>query len=275
MKELIRMDFYRLRKSNTLKICMAVIMLGIAGITCLFKAVFSFLDIEKIEAAGGDETELEALLEMDAYNFTLIGLSLSQILGIIICVFIAVYVAGEFQQRTINLAVLKGYKRTQIYISKYINAILGTIIIYVVSFVSIFGISGICFGFNFDIEGSVGKFILVLFIDLLLYLGMASLFVMLSFITNHEGITMTIGTVLLVLVTTGFSVIDSSVNGNGNIPFEEEVRSGKYWIATVIEDFSYLEIKNNEAVMAVIIAVTYMVITGILGNICFKRKDLK
>ena len=275
MKELIRMDFYRLRKSNILKICIAVIMLGTIGITCLFKTVFSFLDIEKIEAAGGDETELEALLEMDAYNFTLIGLSLAQILGIIICIFVAVYVAGEFQQRTINLAVLKGYKRTHIYISKYINTILGAVIIYMCSFLFIFVTAGICFGFDFNIEGSLGRFIFVIFMDLLLYVGLASVFVMLSFFTCHEGITMTIGTIVLVLLTTGFSVIDSSINGNGSIPFENEVRSGKYWLATIIEDFSYLEIKNNEAVMAVVVAIIYIVITGIIGNLCFKRKDLK
>ena len=119
------------------------------------------------------------------------------------------------------------------------------------------------------------RFVLVILLDLILYVALAGFFVMISFFTAHEGAAMTIGTVLLVLLTTGFSVIDSSINGNSSIPFEEEVRSGKYWVATVIEDFSYLEIKNNEAGFALILAVAYFIITSILGILCFRKKDLK
>ena len=86
---------------------------------------------------------------------------------------------------------------------------------------------------------------------------------------------MTIGTALLVLMTTGFSVIDSSINGNANIPFNEEVRSGKYWIATVIEDFSYLEIENYEIRFALILIIVYLMLTSILGILSFRKKDLK
>lgn len=275
MKELIKMDFYRLKKSNALRICIGAMMVGFIGITLLFKAILSLLDLEKLEAAGGDESELEALQVMDAYNFTLIGLSFAQILGIVICVFVVIYVAGEFQQRTVNLAVLKGYKREHIYLSKLLNATLGVTVIYIASFVSVFITAGICFGFDFDIEGSVLRFVLVIIVDLLLYVALAGFFVMISFFIVHEGAAMTIGTVLLVLLTTGFSVIDSSINGNSNIPFEEEIRSGKYWLATVIEDFSYLEIKNNEACFALILSVSYLVITTVLGILRFRKKDLK
>jgi ABC-type transport system involved in multi-copper enzyme maturation permease subunit len=275
MKELIRMDFYRLKKSNTLKICTGAMMIGLVGITLLFKAVLSLIDLEKLEAAGGDETELEALQAMDAYNFTLIGLSFAQILGIVICIFVAVYVAGEFQQRTINLSILKGYKREQIYFSKLFTTIIGTSVIYLASFLSVFVAAGICFGFKFNIAGSLLRFILVIIVDWCLYIALASFFVMISFITSHEGITMTVGTILLILLTTGFSVIDSSINGNSSIPFEEEVRSGKYWIATIIEDFSYLEIKNEEVIFAFIVVVGYLIITSIIGILRFRKKDLK
>ena len=275
MKELIKMDFYRLKKSNAFRICIGVMMAGFIGITILFKAVLSLLDLDKLEAAGGDETELEALQVMDAYNFTLIGLSFAQILGIIICVFVAIYVAGEFQQRTINLAVLKGYKREKIYFSKLVITMLGVALMYILSFVSIFITAGICFGFKFDIEGSLNRFILVIIMDLLLYVSLAAFFVMISFLTTHEGAAMTIGTALLVLMTTGFSVIDSSINGNGNIPFNEETRSGKYWLPTVIEDFSYLEVENNEVRFAVLLSAGYLLLTTIVGILGFRKKDLK
>lgn len=275
MKELIKMDFYRLKKSMALRVCIGVVMAGFIGITILFKAVLSFLDVAKLEAAGGDETELEALQVMDAYNFTLIGLSFAQILGIIICVFVAIYVAGEFQQRTVNLAVLKGYKRGQIYLSKLLNTMLGVAVIYIISFVSVFLTAGVCFGFDFDIEGSLDRFLLVVLLDLILYVSLAAFFVMISFLTTHEGAAMTIGTVLLVLLTTGFSVIDSSINGNSNIPFSEETRSGKYWIATVIEDFSYLEIENHEVQFAVVLSIGYLLVSSLLGIWYFRKKDLK
>lgn len=275
MKELIKMDLYRLKKSHALKVCIGVMIAGYIGITLLFKAVLSLLDVAKLESAGGDETELEALQAMDAYNFTLIGLSFVQILGIVLCVFVAIYVAGEFQQRTINLAVLKGYKREKIYVSKLLTAMLGAALIYILSFVSVFFTSGLCFGFDFDIEGSVLNFFGVILLDLLLYVALTAFFVMIAFITTHEGAAMTVGTVLLVLLTTGFSVIDSSINGNSSIPFDEEVRSGKYWIATVVEDFSYLEIEKKEVLFAIVLAIVYIILSGILGMIFFRKKDLK
>ena len=275
MKELIKMDFYRLKKSKTLRVCIGAMMIGFIGITLLFKVFLSILDLEKLEAAGGDETELEALQLMDAYNFTLIGLSFAQILGIVICVFVAIYVAGEFQQRTVNLAVLKGYKREHIYPSKLFNAMFGTAVIYIASFLSVFGAAGVCFGFEFEIEGSLLRFFLVILMDLLLYVALAAFFVMISFFTCHEGAAMTIGTVLLILLTTGFSVIDSSFNGTSGVSFDKEVRSGKYWIATVIEDFSYLEIKNEEITFALVLVVVYLILTSVLGILRFRKKDLK
>lgn len=267
MNNLLKSEFSKLFKQKVFYIASVVIVLLGAFISFLFYAVISLANDNLINAAGGDSDDLAALKDLDGVNFSVIAISFVHIIGIMLIVILAIYIANEFTNRTIKNPIIKGYSRVKVYLSKLIPSYFVVLCLAVLFEVSSVVVATLLWG-----KGALSKtdtigMIKSVSLELFLYLGLVSFFVALAMILQSNGLFIGISLTILILISGGFSAADNFLGDDAN--------TGKYWIVTAIEDSGLIDISNADIITGLIVGTIYIVIPTLIGIIYFRKHDLK
>jgi len=181
--------------------------------------------------------------------------------------FISIFVASEFSKGTLKNVISKGYSKTKVYFSKLIACCLAsTTIIAVVAIINTL-LATTFWGFS---EGSIVwiKLISILSVKLLSFYALVSLsvFIAMTVRSSVGAIAINIGVVQFTpaLLTSIAVIIRKEIN-----------LFVKYELSTVIIRLSdYKMVEQHEITSALIISLIYIVITCIIGNIIFLRRDI-
>jgi ABC-type transport system involved in multi-copper enzyme maturation permease subunit len=116
MKALLRADFFRLRKGRTF-----YIFLSLSALFALALIIFTYImntnASDLLKAHGGQDGAGEALIGLNVFSFLLYGFDLSNGLGIMAVIAVALFVGREYSTGIIRNKIIAGHSRAAVYLS--------------------------------------------------------------------------------------------------------------------------------------------------------------
>lgn len=264
MSNILKSEFYKLKKSKAFYICIAA---------CAALAVFIAFEIQHETAQAvlrPQDPELASFLAMRPHlgGAWFIGQSFSQgMLSLICAVFVSIFVAVEFNFGTMKNIVSKGFNRVQVYIAKFIASSAAALVMLVV-FMVVAGIAGtVLWGFNPSGATNVGNLIPLFFTQALLIIAFTAVFVFVAMSLRSNGASIAVNISAVVL----FDVLLQAAN----LLIGNSVTLSDYWIAGNISKLATLSPTAPDVTRGIIAAVVYTIAALLAGSTLFKKQDIK
>ena len=251
MLNLIRMDFYRLFKSFSLWITLAV-----TAIIAIVIGLFYNL----IELSGNETFAIDEII-MEIFSGTDI---------LIICtIFISLFVYADFKNGFIKNIAGQLNHRSKLVLSKSVIMITYITILILVYFISLTLILALT-GNNFSFDISVDLFIFIA-IELILHFAFGSIIIMLCVISNSNALSIAIG----IMMSSGiFSLLYSGIDY-----LIEKLDLGisfSVYDYSLMNNIKYMTIhKESDLVKALCVGIVFYVISLALSMLAIEKKDIK
>jgi ABC-2 type transport system permease protein len=256
MSNLLRSDFYRLFKSKSFYICMAVeACLFILGIVVLYLMQNSDPTMVITDPSSGIDYGMSAVF----------GSDLIMLIGIVI----GIFVTAEFSHGTMKNVVSKGYSKIYIYLSKLITMIAASyIFIAVVILVGTISAT-IVTGNLGDFSGEyVGWMFKTLGIEMLLYASVTSLFLMLSMVVKNLGGVIAINIIYALMAERLiFTLLQYAV--------KSKIKFTEFSLLNNISFYAADTATGSDYLRSAIVGLVVLAVTTVLGIWAFTKSDIK
>lgn len=251
MINLLRSDFYKLRRSKSFFICLGILAIFVSYIIIDFKSSSHI----KEKLSPSTFHWIYMLFEERAF--------LPYFISVFQSMFITMFITNEYSTGTIKDSVSLGFSRIKIYMSKLITVSLGSIVMMIVAifFTEITSI------FVFGIYGFFSMYDLLLLVRMfliqgLLYTAYGSIFLMIAFLIKNIGGTM------------AFSIFFSLIIGSLG-----SVVGNSYWgRILLLMNFSPNAVPHPQVMdvkIAIAVALFYLTLCSTIGGLIFKKQDIK
>lgn len=275
MINLLRGEFYKLFRSKSLYICCAVVAVFVVmmyGMFCLTDAVqqgtmengsfgvtVSYEGTEEV-ASVWDEMDIAT---MAPFFFSSIG-------GIIVTIFAAVFVFGEYASGAIKNVVGKGYKRGTVFASKYMATAVGAVVIefvmmlaFLLCEVTILKADRLNAEVFAEICGYAG-------IQFILGAALTGIIVLINQICRNLGAGIAIGVGVIMFssfITTGLNAVLTY--------FKINVDVSEYWVVDLISSCPMTGMDNGMIIRVIASAIVWFVVALGAGIVHFGKVDVK
>ncbi|MCT8975266.1 ABC transporter permease [Clostridium sp. CX1] len=251
MLNLLRADFYKLRRSKSFFICLVMIAFFVAYVILDFSS----------------SAHMKERLSQSTFHWIYMLFKERAFLPYFIpmfqAIFITMLITSEYSAGTIKDSVSLGFSRSKIYISKLITVSVGSILMMLVAifFTVITSI------FVFGIYGSFTTYDLLLLVRMfliqsLLYTAYASIFLMIAFLIKNVGGTMSFSIFFSLILGSLGSVVGNSYLGR----------------ILLLMNFSPTAVPQPQVVdirIAIAVALFYLILCLGIGGFIFKKQDIK
>ncbi len=216
MKKLLQFELFKLRKQKSLYICSAIILAGLllsalAGFV-LTKALGSFMG-EEIPVPTAMDLVLSAVSSAD---FTLI-----------VSIFIALYVCGDYSQKTIKNIYSRGFSRSHVYFSKLIICMAYVVVMYIITEIFAFALGSAFFGF----KPQGGRIFWLLLGQLFVCIASASFCYAIASVIKKTGVVLAIVILVPMALTVILTLADTLIKVKmSDIINTENFALSDYWL---------------------------------------------
>lgn len=251
MLNLLRADFYKLKRSKSFFICLLMSVLLVAYI------IIDFSSSAHIKEQLSPSTFHWIYMLFNEKAFLPYFIPLFQ------AIFITMLITNEYSTGTVKDSVSLGFSRIKIYISKLITVSVGSILMMIVAILT----TAITSIFVFGIYGYFSMYDLLLIarmflIQVLLYTAYGSLFLMIAFLIKNIGGTMV------------FSIFFSLMIGSlGSV-----VGDGYLGRILLLMNFSPTAVPHPQVLdisIAIAVALSYLIFCTGVGGLTFNKQDIK
>ncbi|MDD6488349.1 MAG: ABC transporter permease subunit [Clostridia bacterium] len=268
MGGLIKADFKKLFKGKTLLVCSIIAVCFGALMIYIMNMSINMIESQlgmMSSIMGGEDAilELSGIPQRNVWSMVNYLFTDSDV-GILTAICICVFITSEYSMGTFKNSVSRGFSRTQIYISKFIVSVVSSLII-----VSLFVIGGIIVAFismptNTDV--SLWQMILMIFTYLILAVASASMYLMFAMLFRKTGVSVATSICIVVFVSSIFQVLGVFVENFSNY--------SRFWI---LNTFTIVEKSclDGEIYIPLLIGLGYIVVTGAIGLMVFRKRDIK
>ncbi|MGG5460894.1 ABC transporter permease subunit [Clostridium sp. B9] len=265
MINLLKSDFYRLRKSSVLKISLISMTLIILLLNILFLSEDNFLAINR--AFMNDRFygfTMGDIVGNESYiKFFYSTVSLSPFIIIIILFLVVDMVISRYKNGTLKNVISYGHSRSKIYLANIITIFIGVAIIIIFTLVVSMGILSVIF----QSKDALTKDIIVEVLKatgiwIIILSTIASIYSLLATIIKNKAVIATFGALYTFL---GTALI---IEKWGNYLFDKEP-------SFMILDFAAKPINNPLFSTWIINCLIIIVVTNILGCIVFNKQEIK
>jgi ABC-2 type transport system permease protein len=251
MLNLLRADFYKLRRSKSFFICL------------LMNAIY----VTYIIIDFGSSAHIKEQLSPSTFHWIYMLFKekafLPYSIPVFQAIFITMFITNEYSTGTIKDSVSLGFSRRKIYMSKLITVSVGSILIMlaaifltVITSIFVFGIYGYFSMYDFLL------FIRMFLIQSLLYTAYGSVFLMIAFLIKNIGGTM------------AFSIFFSLILGSlGSL-----VGNSYFGRILLLMNFSPTAVPHPQSVdisIAIAAALSYLILCSGIGGFTFIKQDIK
>lgn len=269
MRDLLRANFYRLRRSRSLLLCMA----GAFVIAVCFLLKFS----------DGDDSSLDDLF-----------LQTLPFLPIACAVFVSLFLGVEYQEGLLRNKLIAGRSRTCVYLTAFTAALTGCLAILAAWALSA-GVGTIRFGW---FRASAPELLMQACTIILLTAAVAAILTLAAMLIPNRAISAVIAILLAlgllvlgsvfynalcepelytgaVLTANGFEIGDPTPNPNY---ISGSLRTVYQWIVDILPSGQAILLANHELerpVLSMCASACIVLLTGAAGMAIFERKDLK
>lgn len=251
MLNLLRADFYKLRRSKSLYICLGIIALFVTYI------ILDFSSSAHIKEQFSPSTFHWIYMLFNEKAF------LPYFIPLLQAMFITMLITSEYSTGTIKDSVSLGFSRTKIYLSKLITVSVGSNLIMLVAII----FTGITSIFVFGMYGSFSMYDLLLLVRMfliqgLLYTAYGSIFLMIAFLIKNIGGTMAFSILFSLILGSLGSVVGNSALGR----------------ILLLMNFPPTAIPHPQAAdmrIAIAVALSYLIMCSSIGGLTFNKQDIK
>ncbi len=272
MVRLLKADFYKLFRRKAFYICLLVCGL-LAFITVATNVmIYNFSEKEMLEA-GFSLEELTLGEEMTGFT-AMVNITPSNWL-IVLGVMISMFVCLDFSSGIIKNVASKGFKRFEMYLSKYIISIFCVIAFMIFQLIVVF-ISATFMskhGIGEMPEHYISGLLATFGINLLIAMSIAAFFTMISFIVRKIGGSIAINLCTISFIGVIFKFIDGII---------ENVTNNKVFELSKYISFSYMDtfrgydttVYQSDIATAIIVSICWLIVATGVGIACFQNRDI-
>lgn len=270
MLNIISGDLYRLKKSKSVAICMAAMIL----ITVFLYLIMNWA----LMVARGEASEITGAVHVTV-NDGVLALTDADIISdvvsskyftVIFAIFVCVWVTSEFSSGAIKNTVGKGCSRVKVFLAKYITAVGIVLAMSVVSYI-VAVLAGVLFAGTDGVNGAfcleIIKYVGVQFMLLAAYAG---IIVAVSELTRSMVAGIVVSVIIELFSLKLFNIIDLMIELAGI-----DLGLSGYWIMGTMFDSYVGDISASLAGRAAIVSAFWIVVSLGVGMWHFKRTDVK
>jgi ABC-type transport system involved in multi-copper enzyme maturation permease subunit len=183
-------------------------------------------------------------------------------------VFVALFIASGFKQGNIRSEISFGYRRTEIYFSKLLSAIIGSGLIMVSTLMTGLAAGTAFFGLGSDFNSDIFvQLIRSFYLIILVSMAFSSIYVLICFIFKEPGI--------ITGVFIGFIVlINNLLVAQLSMRFEWFKKITEYFLEAQMYSVASPTISGKNALSAVAYTLAVIAVSSFIGCKLFKRMDI-
>ncbi len=281
MKNLIRSDFYKLKKAKSFWVCMVL-----AVALAVFSVLIMDFSVKLMDKAPQQTAQEETALSESGLNVSTNGIPMSsndlnassilliQFAGtttILIAVFISLFVGGEFSHGTVKNLASKNYTRTQIYFSKVTVSTIAAIIMTILYAIVATGLGTVLWGFGEVGSSFVANTCKGILIELLLVSAFTSVFVMFSMLIRQNGGAIATNIFFLEFISLIVMLGEMIINKI----FDTSITLSNYLIDTNMTQIATSEITGKLAIRGISVSFGFFIVATAIGLFTFQKRDIK
>jgi len=262
MLNILKSDFYKLKKSKAFWICTAL---------CVLFAIFmvSAMQMGMSRAIGDpNNPEYASMLEMSTQASGIWALQYFLPMGfniVFIGVFVAIFVSSEFGFGTMKNTLSRGSKRIKVFFSKFIVcscAALGMLFAFMLALVA----SGAIVWGSFGIATFLGMLSMI-WLQALLIIAFTALFTFISMSMRSSGGAIATNIICVTMASTLLSAISMLFGGSINL--------SDYWLSSSVSKLATLAPASGDVVTGILVAAGWGIASLLVGTTLFKKLDVK
>lgn len=280
MKQLLKFEMRKLFRARVLYIClgiMVLLLLIFAGTNKLIdSAIYGFYEEgeeyspEDFYTSSDDEVSGNMVNSMGISPGANNGLnrmlgSLSNVYVIMVLgVFAAVFICGDFGNNVVKNIITKGYTRTEIYFSKYIITLAVSLAFSLIAML----VSFLCGTFMWNIgSGWSAKVILLIVLQLISVAAYSSLFVFLAAWLKRVGTTLAACIAIPIAMPLILGLLELLL-------IKSEIIFSNYWLAGNFTLLSEITASSKDIFTALICSLVYLIIFTSCGWLIARKREV-
>jgi len=265
MLNILKSDFYKLKKSKAFWICTALcLVFGVLMVTAFHVEIQS--DLSRF--GPGDHDYDNALLKSQAASAVW---GLEQFLPmnfnvLLVGVFIAVFVTSEFSYGTIKNTLSRGADRVKVFFSKFIVCGLAAVIMQTLFISALLTAGSIVWGFDPHGLSTPGSLLSVILSQMLAILSFAALFTFISTAMRSNGGSIATNIICSTMVSMLFTALSMLFGGN--------IVLNDYWIGGVVSKLATVTPASGDVAHGIIVTAAWGIASVLVGTTLFNKMDV-
>lgn len=261
MLNILKADFYKLKKSKTFWVCIALCL--IFGIIMIIAMQTSMTMAQQ----PNHDPDLDSMLEMIPLASGTYMLGNLQSMGfntVFVGIFVAIFISSEFSYGPMKNTLSRGADRIHVFFSKFLVCGAAALIMQFVFMLAILITGTIIWGFGTaTLSGMLG----MIMTQSLLTLAYTALFTFISMTMRAGGGAIAVNIMCVTMASTLLDAISMLFGGKLNL--------NDYWIGGAVSKLATVAPASADIIQGIIIAVIWGAAATLLGTALFTRQDVK
>lgn len=264
MGKLLRFEFRKLFRMKSFYICLgvlvAIVFIGVWSTYMLDAMTRSMTDMMEKEGVTFD---IAASFRRNSLYFLLTGIANSNF-EILMAIVISLFVCADYSCGAMKTVVARGYKRSDIVISKFLTAMVISVIYSLTAMLVGFLCGGLFFGFGGEFKTAM---IGTLLLQLLITCASTAFFFCLSSLLKKTGGTIAICIVSPLVLSLVLTLVDAFRR-------DAKILISDYWISNLLSNLSALNVGKELMLRAGISGLVYIVVLGFISYLASIRTEV-
>jgi ABC-2 type transport system permease protein len=263
MRNIIKSDFYKLKESRAFWICVLIII----GFS--FLSVNVYQSVIKRALNNPNDTYHVSMTNMATIvsgAWTLEYFAAMAFQFVIVGIFIATFLAPEFNSGTIKNVLSRGANRTKVFLSKFLVCACASVLMTVLYILTMLLAGTVVWGFDQNGIFSLTGLIRIMSIHSLMAVAFAALFTFVSMTIRSYGLAMA---AIMMSVIMGGKMTGAIGSLAGVADLDQ------YWLEWAVSSMATYTPASNNIVQAVIVALGWGITSVIAGSVLFEKRDVK
>ena len=268
MLNIIKSDFYKLKKNKAFWICVALcVIFGILMVVAiqadmsmeLQKGINNPMDSEYLSALAMSE-QVSAIWALEYFlplNFN----------TLIVGIFIAVFITSEFSYGTIKNTLSRGADRTKVFLSKFLVCGVAAVIMQILFITALIATGSVIWGFDPHGVASLGSLISVILSQLLVIVGFAALFTFISTTIRANGGSIMVNILCSTVISSLFSAL--------GLLFGLKIAVNDYWLGGIVSKLATVTPAAGDVSQGIIVTLVWGIASLLAGTMLFQKMDVK
>lgn len=261
MKDLLRLEFRKLKRQKSFYIILAIMLIMV---------ILSALTYKMLESVAEEMNEIgEAFGETFSATgeSVLLGFLSSASFSLLSAIFVAIVVCDDYGSGIVKNIFSRGYSRADFYFAKLIYLFCATTIMFVL-LLTVAGISG---ALLFGIGGDVDKMIVLISTQYLACVATVAMYFFICSAIKKLGASIAAVIIAPSVFSLVLSLADTAINSDIN---SEKFKISDYFITSFTATLSDISVETSRIIICAVLSAAYAALFIILGYNCCKRTEV-